>query len=140
MEAKKSKSFLKKFYAVTDSSSLYKAVIGVSKTCPYPYIKKIALKGESKVRVGQVISNGTMLAICDTLIMFIPEGGGFTSFERQISGVNTRYWGGGTSKIVALFKEEKDARFCLNNHIKNNQKYEQKWRQKTIETLRAIGN
>ena len=79
-----------------------------------PTAQKIALRGESKVPVGGHLKNGTMLAICDQLIMYIPEGGGITSFERKIELVNTRYWGGNSSQIVALFLvdeiEERKAR------------------------------
>lgn len=127
------------FYAVTDSSSVYKAIIGGKGNVPC--IIKIKLKGESKVPVGTKLSNGTMLAICKTLILFIPEGGGLSSTERQISMVNTRYWGGGTSQIVALFKTEEEANFCVEHHTKkDHEQYRDGWQKSTIEVLRAIGN
>lgn len=130
---------LNKFYAITDSSSLYEAVIGGEGDIPH--IIKIDMKGESKAPIGFKMSDGTMIAICKSLIMFIPEGGGMSTTERQISMVNTRYWGGSTSLIVALFITEKEARFCLENHMgKDHQQYRNRWKEATIEVLRAIGN
>ena len=128
---------INKFYAVTQSSSLYEAVIGDENNIPY--LVKIDAKGKSKLPIGYVISNGTMISIGKSLNLFVPEGGG-TSTERQISKVNTRYWGGNTSYIVALFTTKKDAKFCLENHIIKNEAYKNQWKKSTIEVLQAIGN
>ncbi len=98
------------FYAVTQTS-IYK--VSDQREDGYPEIVKIALKGKSKMPVGHKLSGGPMVAICKFLILYIPEGGGITSFERRIENVNTRYWGGNTSFIVALFKDEEGARKCF---------------------------
>lgn len=137
------KAHLQRFYAVTNSSSLYEVNIGNKIT--HPLLIKIESRGNSRFPVGGKMNDGTMLAICKSLILFVPEGSGAVSpmstVERQISSVNTRYWGGGTSDIVALFLIKKDAQFCIKNHrAENHQTYRKQWEKDTIEVLRVIGN
>lgn len=90
------------FYAVT-LTSLYEVKDRRNSTDPSPVAKKIALKGESNIPIGSELENGTMIAITCQIQAYIPEGGGMTSIQRRIEDVNTRYWGGHSSAIVALF-------------------------------------
>ncbi len=126
---------LHQFYAVT-LTSIY--LVGDKKeNSPYPFAQKIALKGESGIPVGNELENGTMIAIAKQLQAYIPEGGGLTSFERRLEMVNTRYWGGHSSYIVALFKTEKEAEECLGQD--NLQPCDNRWVEKTKEIIEEIG-
>ena len=127
------------FYAVT-MTSIYRAVINEKGA---PYVEKIAIRAgqNSAVAVGERFSNGTMLSVGPQLILFVPEGHGFmspmTSVEREIANVNTQWWGGGTSGIVALFLFENDAVVC--GRADNLTSGDKRWHQNTVEVLRAIG-
>ncbi len=114
-------AFLERFYAVTgwqnETTSVYEAKIGGEGE--KPILTKIALKGGSKIAVGDQIKNGTMLWIGEFLLLFIPEGGGGYNprIERDAVLVNTRYWGGGTSSIIALFLHQKKPWLVLSQKI-----------------------
>lgn len=128
--------YLATFWAVT-TTSLYQAhIMG---TTDIPRITKIASETENpNSPVGSSINNGTMLGICKRFVLFVPEGGGaFSSMERELKRVNTRYWGGHTSEIIGLFLHEEDARACYTS--KALVPFDPRWRPQTIETLRAIG-
>ncbi len=131
-------SSLRFFYAVT-TTSVYRAVM--SGPLGRPYLIKIACRGESSVLVGGKIANGTMVSIGKHLILFVPEGSGGVSptstMQREISKVNIRYWGDQTSGVVALFTTEEDAMDCYEG--KNLIICDPRWKQKTIEVLRAVG-
>src|SRR5687767_13791381 len=100
------------FFAVTETS-VYEVLARVSNADPYPLARKIALKGDSKVKEGYSLEGGTHLAITTQLQKYTPEGGGISTFERRIERVNTRYWHGHSSPVVALFLSEDEARTCL---------------------------
>jgi hypothetical protein len=123
------KTVVNKFFAVTATSIYLVEVVNGS-----PQMTKIALKGHSKVLVGDILKDGTMLSIGKYLILFIPEGGGNT-FEKNIAMVNTRYWGANTSQVKALFLDEKDARDCFENKSGRAE-----WISKTREVLNGIGD
>lgn len=109
------KRVIRQFFAVTAfgrTKSVYRVTGKVSRN-QRPCLEKIALSGTSRAPVGVKLSDGTMIAICNQLIMYVPEGGGLTSFERKIEMVNMRYWGFRTSPIVALFEKEEGARSCF---------------------------
>lgn len=127
---------LKEFFAVTLTSIYH--VKDSDGQYGHPSATKIALKSESKFPVGVKLKDGSMLAICQWLQMYIPEGGGITSFQRRIESVNTRYWGSGTSPIVGLFLKLEDAQNCFRE--KNLQPFDPRWQEKTIEVLKAIGH
>lgn len=133
------KERLKSFFAVT-KTSVYRAVIDGEKEVPY--LEKIACKGKSKVAIGSRISNGTMVSIGRRLQLFVPEGSGVVSpcstVEREIAMVNTHYWGGNTSEVVALFLKEEDAIVCSKNG--DVVALDPRWRDKTVEVLSAIGD
>jgi hypothetical protein len=139
MDQDSEENVLKSFFAVT-KTSVYEAIIADADNVPF--LKKIALRGQSNVLTGGKITNGTMLAICRHLQLFIPEGSGLISpmatYQREIASVNTRYWGGGTSDIVALFLKKEDALDC--NCQTDLLPLDPRWKDKTVEVLRAVGN
>lgn len=102
-----------------------------------PFVKKIVNSGKSTIPVGVTIEGGTMLSIGLQLIVFIPEGGGITSFQRQAGQVNTRFWGGLTSFVVALFLNENEARACLGSD--DIESCDPRWIEKTKEVIDKIG-
>jgi hypothetical protein len=104
-----------------------------------PKLVKISCRGQSKVSAGTELADGSMVAVCRHMQLYFPEGGGGanTTYERRIENVNTAYWGTGTSDIVALFLREEDAMKC--NEAPDLVKLDSRWREQTIETLRAIG-
>lgn len=132
---------LSRFYAVTMSSSLYRADIGEGS----PSLLKIA-KGrnivEEGVKVGEKIEDGSMLAIAKFLLLFWPEKYGtvhpLVGFEREPAMVNICYWGRTTSSIVALFLNKKSASKCLG--AENLQGCDVRWENETIRVLQRIGS
>ena len=137
------KTLLKVFYAVTKSKSVYLVRIGSDKPEEEaPLLVKISKNGESKLSVGGTISNGTMIAVGKNLQMFVPEGSGWMSpmstLEREVSKVNTHFWGGHTSLIVALFLNEAEALDC--SCESDLQPCDARWRKKTSSTLKTIGD
>ena len=139
MSTKKSVAILKCFYAVTISRSLYLAKIYGDKDVPF--LRKIANGGGSGFPVGGEINNGSMLAIARQLRLFIPEGGGIASqnvsWEREITLVNTFYWRGKTSDVVALFLWKKDALVCLKEQ--DLVTCDPRWEKQTIKVLERVG-
>lgn len=136
--------FLKKFYAVT-LRSVYLARIGKENDedkDAVPALKKItASKDGLGYPAGNEISNGTMLAVRECLQLFVPEGSGWLSptstVEREITRVNTRFHGGHTSPIVALFLMEREAMDCFD--YSDLRARDPRWKRQTIEVLRTIG-
>src|SRR5271157_1675847 len=98
---------LDQFFVVT-MTSLYR--VFALRDEAEPQMEKVALREdeESRIGVGQKLS-GPMLSVGKQLVAFIPEGGGITSFERELGKVNTRYWLHNTSFVAALFLKEVDA-------------------------------
>ncbi|MBX4200512.1 hypothetical protein KW786_00100 [Candidatus Parcubacteria bacterium] len=103
-----------------------------------PYLQKIAKDGKSEFAVGEKLHRGTMVSVGMQLYMFVPEGGGITSIERQLTGVNTRWWGECTSEVVALLLDGKRALVCLD--AQDLVSCDPRWLEGTIEVLRAIGD
>lgn len=132
---------LKEFFAVTSShqsASLYH--VGEDDGSQYhsPYAEKLALRGSSKVAVGERLRGREMLAICKQLVCYTPEGGGYLcSVERRIEMVNTRYWGAESSLIVALFLTEEVARQCFESS--DLQPADERWLDETKMVIEAIG-
>jgi len=121
--------YLKVFFTVT-TTSLYRIEWLVN--VPMPVVRKIAMAGQSDVPVGQILQGGYNLGI-------MPKGFVLYGIDRELPElVNTRYWGGGTSAIVALFLEEDAARECLNSG--DLKPLNPRWRELTEETLEAIGD
>jgi hypothetical protein len=124
------------FYAVT-TTSVYFVKDRRSKEDPRPLARKIALRGESELSVGTELANGTMIAITKQLQAYIPEGGGITSFQRRIEDVNTQYWGGHSSNIVALFTAKKKAMECFAHS--DLQCCDPRWIEETKQVISKIG-
>jgi len=135
------KGHLRKFFAVTITSSVYQASIGGRSTRkrPVPFLEKIALRGNSAGAVGDITSNGTVIAVSKDLQLFVPEGSGtgWSTEQRQIGLVNTRFHGGHTSAIVALFLRKEGAMAC--SREQSLQPCDSRWRAQTIAVIRAIG-
>lgn len=108
-----------------------------SKEDPCPFARKVALRGESELSVGTELANGTMIAITKQLQAYIPEGGGMTSFQRKIEMVNTRWWGGHSSYIVALFATRKKAMDCF--AYSDLQPCDSRWIEETKKVIKRIG-
>jgi len=132
-EREMSTSMINQFFVVTMTS-----VYEVSCKDGNGVVTKKMLRGESEVGIGIVLPGGPMVSIGRQIIMFIPEGGGITSFNRQLGMVNTRYWGGNTSPVVALFLTEKEAVECFNQ--KSVIVCDPRWLEQTKNVLTLIGD
>lgn len=130
---------LNEFYAVT-STSVYHVRAGGENG--YPSAVKIALKDKSAVGLGEKLKNGTMLAICHQLQMYFPEKYGMahplTGYERKIEHINTGYWGGHSSDIIALFKKKREAMVCFNSAEQKPR--DPRWIEETEQVLQEIGD
>lgn len=132
---------LERFYAVTESRSVYEVNARGEGDSPYPYAEKIALGGTSALGVGTRIDNGQIIAIARFLQAYIPEGhsplSSLTSFQRGLEQVNTMWWRGGTSPIVALFLKKEEA---LNCYLQADlHRCDPRWLEQTKEVLAAVG-
>ncbi len=136
-----------RFYALTVSGAVYVAELTeIEGEHHPPYLKKLAQVGSegSKTPVGCIIDNGTMISIGRNLVLFVPEGGGLSSYQRDSSLCNTRYHGGSTSSIIALAltKERIDeiaAEWVAKpSHLDDWP--DLRWKTDTIEVLRAVGD
>lgn len=126
---------LKEFFAVT-RTSVYHVKAGV------PTAIKIAVRGASDVVVGGQLHGGTMIAICASLVAYIPEGSGLfaptSTVERRIEKVNPFYFGGHSSPIIALFETQDEALSCFNE--KNLQDCDPRFQAQTRAVCDAIGD
>lgn len=131
------KNYLREFYAVT-VTSLYRAVIYGEPQVPW--LEKISVRERSKIALGEKIKNGTMVSIGSQLELFVPEGSGSISpnstIQREITMVNTRFHGGCTSKVVALFLDERKAMQCHDSVGLT--PCDPRWKKDTIAVLKAI--
>lgn len=96
-------------------------------------LQKIALKGESPLKVGGKLDKGNIIGIMADF--------GFQRYDRyktvRVDGVNSIHWGGGTNNIVALFKNKRDAMKCFKT--KNLTYWDDRFLDASIETLNEIG-
>lgn len=132
---------LQEFWAVTvgsTSTSIYHVIARRGSEDPGPVATKIALAGESRVPVADELKGSMMLAITTQLQAYIPEGGGYTSFERNIESVNTRWWGDNSAPIVALFLTEAEAQDCFQQE--DLQPCDSRWLAQTKEVIEKIGD
>lgn len=126
---------LNHFFAVT-MTSIYEIVArGIDDGLPS--VQKIAVDSPSDISIGQELQKGAMIAIGKLIISYIPEGGGITSFERRIELVNTRYWVGNTSPVVALFETIEKARECFK--YKDREMADKRWQDETKNVINKIG-
>jgi len=137
------KTYLKAFYAVTQTSVYLVKIGSDDPEEEVPALIKIARRGNSLVAVGATIfsdSSDSIIAVCRGLRLFLPfapKGRDSLEYEREIAKVSTLCYVGSTSLIVALFLNEADALAC--SAMPNLQPCDPRWKEKTIATLRAIG-
>ncbi len=131
---------LDRFYAVT-RGPLSRSIYLAEATANGPVVTKIFLEGDDSPRVGTKLGNGTMLSIGRQLWMYIPEGhspvSSSASLVRELGEVNTHYWGGHTSAVVALFKTEEEAVQCVKKA--GLWMPDPAWMKETLEVLDLIG-
>ncbi len=126
---------LHEFYAVT-KTSLY-LVTDVKDPDGIPLVAKRLQDGSSRLECGQRLEGGSLVAVTRRgLIMFNshPKAG------RRIEQINSNYWGGGTTGIVALFLREFEATYCFNNADFPRISSDPSWSEYTRAVLDAIGN
>ncbi len=125
---------LERFFAVT-KNSLYKVVVFGEEDVPYA--EKVA--GEGTIKIGDKIK-GSMLAVAKWLQFYVPEKYGMASplvgTERRLEYVNTRFWQGKTSLIVALFMSEEEAMFCFGQ--KQLEACDKRWIEQTKEVIGKV--
>jgi len=125
---------LKRFYAVTKSRSLYEISCLVEFS---PSVKKIALRGESSVVIGQTLKNGTHVNVgtFGWIGLYNPsyEDGKALSADYT----NTRYFGGQTSQVVGLFLNKRYAIKCIRSG--DTKFLSPKWINFTRAALQKIG-
>jgi len=130
------KEKLDRFFAVTKTSAY--RVESEKDENRDPIVEKIALRGESRVQVGECLHNGDFVGIMKGgLVLYLedhPKSGRIQKPEE----VNTAFWGGHTSAIIGLFLRVEGAMICHDS--KNLEICDPRWRKETEETLRAIGN
>ena len=125
---------ISEFFAVT-LTSIYHVTVDDSGNA---VAMKIALKGKSEIGIGHRLGGGTMLAVGDRLLAYVPEGGGITSYERNPEKVNTKWWGDMSSGIVALFKAEQEAFACFKQS--DLKPYDGRWVEQGLAVLQEIGD
>ncbi len=114
---------LKKFYAVTQTS-----IYEVRDTKDGPLAKKIALRGDSAIVVGEYLEHGNMLSVGHNLIMYPVVD----RAELSIWGT----WGGHSSPVVALTLKKSDAEKCFKSG--STKICDPDWTSHTKAVLRAI--
>ncbi len=127
--------FLREFFAVTETS-VYR-ISSERDEKGWPIVEKIALRGESAVKLGGRLHNGHFVGIMKDEINLYDavwrEGR-----PQRPDEVNIVHWGGHTSPIVGLFLNRKEAMRCFKS--KNQKNCDSRWRKQTEETLKAIGD
>lgn len=132
-------NIIHEFFAVTKTSAY--RVSDEKGENNWPIVEKIALRGESKTPVGGRLRNGCFVGIMGGKLSGIslydqdyPRRGSVQPPEM----VNTAFFGGGTSRLVALFLEKEAAIKCSDSE--NLQPLDPRWRKQTNEVLSAIGS
>lgn len=124
------------FFAVTETS-VYR-VSSLTDSRNTPIVEKIALVGESDVPVGGRLKGGNLIGIMKIGIILYIEDHPRPGRPQRPEDVNTGYWGGHTSPIVALCLRQDDAMICL--HSKDIKNCDPGWRRETEEVLEHIGD
>lgn len=135
---KESNGVLHEFFAVTLSGSVYRISDEVKDGCPN--VVKIALRGESHIGVNERLRNGNLVGLIERRIILYFEPHPPTDFPKHQDPwqINTYFWGGGTSSIVALFLREEDAMACFLDRV-GKTALDEKWSNYTQATLERIG-
>ena len=126
-----------KFFAVT-MTSVY-LVSDDKDENNYPIVEKIALRGQSRVPVGERLKGGNLVGVTsEGIILYYEEHPSHPGEPYQDPGeVNIRFWGGHTSPIIALFLDKDEAMSCFNEN--NLRAGDSRWRKQTQEVLDSIG-
>jgi len=128
---------LKEFFAVT-VNSVWRADVESS-----PYLEKMAGKKNDDYPIGTKFKEdgSIMLSVAKHLQLYYPEAHSMlspqTKYERRLEYVNTMWWCGSTSLIVALFFNKEEATACFQH--KDLIPCDERWLSQTREVLRAIG-
>ncbi|MAF20070.1 MAG: hypothetical protein CMI55_00100 [Parcubacteria group bacterium] len=124
------------FFAVT-TTSVYCVSDEREEKTGFPIVEKIAMKKgvESRISVGGRLKKGHFVGITQHGIGLYDEDHPRAGKRQTINNVNTLFWGGHTSAIVALFLNKKEAIVCLNSEVSP----DLTWEDKTKETLKVIG-
>lgn len=111
------------------SKSLYEVLIKEKEVT----VKKIALNGESNIKVGDELTNGSVLAICHSygLQRYYPHKG------VRMDDVRTDNFGGGSAPIVGLFKTKESALKCFNSNTPY--KWDKRFLQSSRRILKEVG-
>lgn len=120
------------FYITTATGSVYEVVATGDAR---PVVTKI-VQGRSALVVGSILNGGTHLGITGMgATMYTPglEDGRPVRAEM----INTRGWGGTTTKIVGLFLEQSAAEACA-AASEGLGAFDPRWRQETSATIEVI--
>ena len=102
-----------------------------------PIVEKIALKGESRISVGQRLAGGSYAGIAPDGIILYDEDHPREPRQKP-EEVNIAFYGGRTSPIVALFLNKDRAMACFNSaDLKPS---DPRWEDETREVLNSIGD
>ena len=134
---------LQEFFAVT-MTSVYR-VGAIKNEHRQPTVEKIALRGGSVIGIGSQLTGGSVVGITKLgILLYQQDYDPFSGRKRlqRPEEVNTTYWGGMTSSIVALFLDRDEALACFNELadcicLTN---CDPQWQEKTEAVLMAIGN
>jgi hypothetical protein len=134
----KERKLLHEFYAVTQTS-VYLVTDKKGKNF-VPLVKKIALKGESKIPVGGRLKEGSLVGITrHGIVLYDDDRSPFSKRKgwKDPEEVNIAFHGGKTSPLVALFLNRKNAFDCFNS--KSLQTCDCRWQRQTKQALEVIG-
>jgi hypothetical protein len=126
------------FFAIT-TTSVY-SVKDQKDEKGIPIVEKIALKGESKISVGQRLNGGSYVGITPEGIILYDEDHprNIGRLRQKPEEVNIAFYGGRTSPIVALFLSKDKSMVCFNSEgLKPS---DSRWEKETKEVLRSIGD
>lgn len=121
---------LREFLAVT-MTSVYHVRDGMNESGSFsPTATKIAVRGESKIPVGQKLElkGGNLIAICDQLVFCRRDEKGRVHFSEK--------HGCHSSLIVALFTDPRRARECFAHHDLS--PCDARWENETLSVLTAF--
>ena len=132
---------VQEFFAVS-SASLYRVSVDRDDEYGWPTVVKLAAREgvDSGISVGVGLKNGRLVGVMASGICLYDSMGRGDEPERpqRPEQVNTRWWGGYTSPIAALFLRLEDAEECLRQD--GLETLDPRWRDQTQEVLSAIGN
>lgn len=129
---KKMTEQIHEFYAVTKTSVYHVKDERDEHGCPI--IEKIALRGESRVGVGERLRGGYRVAVTKIGIFpYVPDPHDGDAPE----SVNTICWGDRSSPLTGLFLRKEDAMACFGSE--NLVAYDKRWQRETEKVMNAIG-